>query len=70
MCPGPEKQGLIIKLKQKGGGVTELIFCLAFILFSLIAYLVQFWKAAPHFAIPLSLKTDNSLSKKLHGIET
>lgn len=55
MCPGPEKHGQIIKQKRKGGGVTELIFYLAFILFSLIAHFVQFWKAAPHFTILSSI---------------
>ena len=62
MCPGPEKHGQVIKQKQKGGGVTELIFYLAFILFSLIAHLVQFWKVAPHFAI-LSRITVPTLSE-------
>lgn len=62
MCPGPEKHGQVIKQKRKGGRVTELIFYLAFILFSLIAHLIQFWKAAPHFTI-LSRITVPTLSE-------
>lgn len=49
MCPGPRKHGRVIKQQQKGGGVRELISCLAFILSSLITHLVPFCKAGPHF---------------------
>lgn len=37
--------------KQKGGGVTELIFYLAFTLFSLTTHPIQFWKVVSRFAM-------------------
>lgn len=48
--------------KQKSGGVTELIFHLAFILFPLTAHPVQFWTVAPRFAM-LSRITIPALSQ-------